>query len=452
MLTKTRQAMKIAIMDRKRAGLVVAKLQHSLLCSYSMIHKDIRQMSTKNVEEIRKAQRAEGPATILGIGTATPSNCILQADYPDHYFRVTKSEHMIELKEKFMRMCEKSMIKKRYFYLNEAILRENPNMCAHIAPSLDARRDMIMEEVPRLGQEAARKAIQEWGQPISKITHIVFCTLAGMELPGFDYHLIKQLGLDPSVKRVMLYQQGCFAGGTVLRIAKDLAENNRGARVLVVCSEATVALFRGPSQTHLDSLVIQAAFGDGAAAVIVGADPDDTSLERPLFQLVSASQTILPCSDEGSIGHGQVSEVGITFNMSKNVPLITSNNIEKRLEEAFTPLGIKDWNSIFWIAHPGGPAILDHIEAKLGLKEERLRATRQVLSEYGIMISSTVLFIMDEMRKKSMEEGKATAGEGLEWGVLFGFGPGFTVETVVLHSLPINQTATPHDKSTNRLN
>jgi len=59
-----------------------------------------------NVDEIRQAQRALGPATILAIGTATPANCINQADYPDYYFRVTKSEHMTELKEKFKRMCK----------------------------------------------------------------------------------------------------------------------------------------------------------------------------------------------------------------------------------------------------------------------------------------------------------------------------------------------------------
>jgi len=58
-----------------------------------------------SVEEIRKAQRAQGPATILAIGTATPSNCVSQADYPDFYFRITKSDHMTELKEKFKRMC-----------------------------------------------------------------------------------------------------------------------------------------------------------------------------------------------------------------------------------------------------------------------------------------------------------------------------------------------------------
>jgi Chalcone and stilbene synthases, N-terminal domain len=57
------------------------------------------------VEEIRKAQRAQGPATILAIGTATPTNCVHQVDYPDYYFRITKSEHMTDLKEKFKRMC-----------------------------------------------------------------------------------------------------------------------------------------------------------------------------------------------------------------------------------------------------------------------------------------------------------------------------------------------------------
>lgn len=394
-------------------------------------------MTMVTVEEIRKLQRADGPATVLAIGTATPSNCVYQADYPDYYFRITKSDHMTDLKEKFKRMCDKSTIRKRHMHLSEEILKENPNMCAYMAPSLDARQDIVVHEVPRLGKEAASKAIKEWGQPKSKITHLVFCTTSGVDMPGADYQLTKLLGLRPSVKRLMMYQQGCFAGGTVIRLAKDLAENNRGARVLVVCSEITAVTFRGPADTHLDSLVGQALFGDGAGAMIIGADPD-MSIERPLFELVSAAQTILPDS-EGAID-GHLREVGLTFHLLKDVPGLISKNIEKSLVEAFTPLGISDWNSLFWIAHPGGPAILDQVELKLGLKEEKLRATRHVLSEYGNMSSACVLFILDEMRKKSVEEGKATTGDGLEWGVLFGFGPGLTVETVVLHSLPATET------------
>ncbi|CAN1157462.1 Chalcone synthase [Linum perenne] len=393
-----------------------------------------------NIAEIRAAQRASGPATVLAIGTATPQNCVYQADYPDYYFRITDSEHMSDLKLKFKRMCEKSMIRKRYMHITEEFLKENPSMCAYMAPSLDARQDLVVVEVPKLGKEAATKAIKEWGQPKSKITHLVFCTTSGVDMPGADYQLTKLLGLRPSVKRFMMYQQGCFAGGTVLRMAKDLAENNKNARVLVVCSEITAVTFRGPSDTHLDSLVGQALFGDGAAAVIVGADPD-LAVERPLFEVISAGQTILPDS-EGAID-GHLREVGLTFHLLKDVPGLISKNIEKSLVEAFKPLGISDWNSLFWIAHPGGPAILDQVEEKLGLKPEKMRATREVLKEYGNMSSACVLFIMDEMRKKSTEEGKLTNGEGLEWGVLFGFGPGLTVETVVLHSLPTVATKQP---------
>ncbi|KAL2458634.1 Chalcone synthase [Forsythia ovata] len=69
-----------------------------------------------------------------------------------------------------------------------------------------------------------------------------------------------------------------------------------------------------------------ASFGDGAAAVIVDSDPV-IGVERPLFQLVSASQTILPDSDGAIDGH--LREVGLTFHLLKNVPGLISNNIEK---------------------------------------------------------------------------------------------------------------------------
>ncbi|GLT73480.1 hypothetical protein SLA2020_453370 [Shorea laevis] len=388
-----------------------------------------------SVEEIFKAQRAQGPATVLAIGTANPSNYIYQDDFPDYYFRVTKSEHMTDLKRKFKRICEKSMIKKRYMHVTEDILKENPNMCTFQEPSLDARQEIVVEELPKLAKEAASKAIKEWGQPKSKITHLIFSTTLGTsDMPGADYQLTKLLGLKPSVKRIMMYQHGCFGGGTVLRVAKDFAENHKGARVLAVCAEITASCFRGPSESHLDALVGQSLFGDGAAAVIVGADPD-TSIERPLFQIVSATQTLLPDSDGAVQGH--MLERGLTFHLLKDLPKIASTNIGRSLDESFSPIGISDWNSLFWIVHPGGPAILDQVEARLGLEKEKMRASRHVLSEYGNMSTACVLFILDEIRKKSVEEGQATTGGGLDWGVLFGLGPGLTVETVVLHSVPL---------------
>ncbi|KAK4425334.1 Chalcone synthase [Sesamum alatum] len=388
-----------------------------------------------SVEEICRAARAEGPATVLAIGTANPPNCVDQSSFPDYYFRITNSEHKTELKEKFKRICEKSKIKNRYTHLTEEVLKQNPSMSDFMAPSLDARQDISLTEVPKLGKEAAEKAIAEWGQPISKITHLIFCTTSGIDMPGADYQLTKLLGLRPSVKRFMIYMQGCFAGGAVLRMAKDLAENNAGARVLGICSETTTMGFRGPSEGHLDNLVGNVLFSDGAAAVIVGSDPT-AGVEQPLFQLVSAAQTTVPDSD-GDL-YGRVREAGLIVNLSPNVPCKVSENVERSLTEAFEPLGISDWNSIFWIAHPGGPAILDQIEAKLGLKPVKLWSSRHVLSEYGNMASASVFFALDEMRKFSAKQGLKSTGEGLDWGVLLAFGAGITIETLVLHSVPIN--------------
>ena len=328
------------------------------------------------------------------------------------------------------------MIKKRYMHLSEEIINQNPDMWSYNASSLSARLDIVNIETPKLGKKAALKAIEEWGQPKSKITHLVFCTSTSLHMPCADYQLAKILGLETTIKRVMLCLQGCFAGGTALRIAKDLAENNAGARVLIICSEITTITFCEPLETQLDCLVGQALFGDGAAAVIVGSDPD-TLIERPLFQLISANQTFIPDTEDGVQGH--VREMGLLISLAHQVPHMVSDNIEKCMVEAFGPIGISDWNLLFYIVHPGGRAILDQIEAKLNLKEEKLKMSRHVLSEYGNIVSSCVFFVMDEMRKKSIKEEKSTTGDGLEWGVLFGLGPGLTVETVVLRSIPTSK-------------
>ncbi|PWA65029.1 Chalcone synthase [Artemisia annua] len=271
---------------------------------------------------IRKVQRAQGPATIFAVGTATPSNIVFIKQSTLITFESPKVNIWLKLKKNSSAYVgEKTMVRKRYMHLTEGFLNENPNMCAYKAPSLDTRQDVVIVEVPKLGKEAANKAIKEWGYPKSKITHLIFCMAAGIDMPGADYQLTKLLGLNPSVKRYMIYQQGCFAGGTVLRLAKDLAENNNGARVLVVCCEIAVLNFRGPSE-KVDSLIGQAIFGDGAGTHV---------------------------DSEGAV-EGHLKEVGLMFHLNRRLPSLISENLEKALTHAFSPLSITDWNSIFWIS------------------------------------------------------------------------------------------------------
>ncbi|KAJ1700871.1 hypothetical protein LUZ63_000650 [Rhynchospora breviuscula] len=373
-------------------------------------------------------------ATVLAIGTAVPQNYIYQSDYPDYYFRVTNSGHLGDLKEKFIRICKATEIRKRYFHLTDEMIQDHPNMAGHNENSLDSRNNLLCA-IPELGKEAADKALHEWGQSRSKITHLIFHTATGcIELPGPDSQLVSLLGLSSTVNRTMLYHNGCYAGGSALRLAKDIAENNHGARVLVVCSETTASIFRGPSKSSIGNLVAQALFSDGAAAVIVGSEPE-FSVEEPHFEIVSAKQTLIPGTADAI--SGRVTEAGLYGSLSPDVARHIANGIGKCISDASAPFEISDWNSLFWIVHPGGRKILDDVEGALKLEKDKFLVSRHVLAEYGNVASASVFFVMDEMRRRSKKEGKATTGEGKGLGVLLGIGPGLTIETVVLRAFAV---------------
>ncbi|KAK3220592.1 hypothetical protein Dsin_014562 [Dipteronia sinensis] len=46
-------------------------------------------------------------------------------------------------------------------HFTEKIIKENPSICTYNAPSLDARQDILVAQVPKSGKEAASKAIKE---------------------------------------------------------------------------------------------------------------------------------------------------------------------------------------------------------------------------------------------------------------------------------------------------
>ena len=54
----------------------------------------------------RGQTRADGPACVLGIGTAVPPTEFLQSEYPDFFFNITNCSEKEALKAKFKRICK----------------------------------------------------------------------------------------------------------------------------------------------------------------------------------------------------------------------------------------------------------------------------------------------------------------------------------------------------------
>ncbi|RRT62261.1 hypothetical protein B296_00043522 [Ensete ventricosum] len=262
----------------------------------------------------------------------------------------------------FRHWCEgdESTVKRRFIHLTEEILKANPTICTPGAPSLEARQDILIEELPKPRKEAGeRGGIKEWGRPKSMINH-----------------------------------QG------------PRREQPRRPRVLVVCAETTAVPSPSKPRTTTTYITSSAKLssarcgGDGhSAAGDRGYDqrpPQGRGTRLALAQGRPQAHRGEHRVDSGEEGLRNFRHLGPELPVLDHPPRRAGDTRPNRV----------------------------HAEAE---KPAKLRATRSVLRDYGNMSSATVIFIMDEMRKQS-------AKEGLEWVVLYGFGPGLTVESVVLHS------------------
>jgi predicted naringenin-chalcone synthase len=259
---------------------------------------------------------------------------------------------------------------------------------------------------------------------------LVYVSSSEARLPGGDLYLAKGLGLNPNTKRTLLYFVGCSGGVAGLRVAKDIAENNPGSRVLLATSETTIIGFKPPSADRPYDLVGVALFGDGAGAMIIGSDPKLES-ERPLFELHTAIQEFLPDTEQKI--DGRLTEEGISFKLARELPQIIEDNVEGFCEKLMGVVGCQkeDYNNMFWAVHPGGPAILNRLEKRLELLPEKLHASRRALTDYGNASSNTIVYVLEYMMEEGLKNGRGDS----EWGLILAFGPGITFEGILARKL-----------------
>ncbi|KAK4340435.1 hypothetical protein RND71_041897 [Anisodus tanguticus] len=372
-----------------------------------------------------------GNANILALGKAFPHQLVMQEFLVDGYFKNTNCDDP-ELKQRLTRLCKTTTVKTRYVVMSEEILKKYPELTVEGLPTVKQRLDICNAAVTEMAIEASQSCINKWGRPISDITHVVYVSSSEARLPGGDLYLAKGLGLSPQTKRVMLYFAGCSGGVAGLRVAKDIAENNPGSRVLLATSETTIIGFKPPSVDRPYDLVGVALFGDGAGAMIIGSNPIQ-DIERPLFELHTAIQHFLP--DTEKIIDGRLTEEGISFKIERELPQIIEDNIEDFCDKLISISGIndKEYNKLFWAVHPGGPAILNRLEKKLQLSPEKLSASRKALANFGNASSNTIVYVLEYM----LEENKDMKKEDSDWGLILAFGPGITFEGILTKNLTV---------------
>jgi alkylresorcinol/alkylpyrone synthase len=82
-----------------------------------------------------------------------------------------------------------------------------------------------------------------------------------------------------------------------------------------------------------------------------------------------------------------------------------------------------------WVAHPGGPKVIDAIIRALSLPPTALDVTRRSLAAIGNLSSSSVLHVLADTISERPPDGGPGGGRP---GVLLAMGPGFCSELVLL--------------------
>ena len=342
-------------------------------------------------------------AYLHAIGTAVPAHDV-HAAFID-WARAQVEPRQAKL---FERMAARAGIAHRWSVLPQAPGGGSPvapgGFYGGNDPGTAERMRVYAQAAPALGLDALKRLREQ--VPLDRLTHIVVASCTGFVAPGVDQIIAAQLGLSPSVERLLVGFMGCYAAVAAIRSARHIVRSDPAARVLVITVElSTLHLQRA---TTVEPLLAMLQFGDGAAAALVTAEPGGLRLDQPFAAALPGSDHLI---------RWDVTDTGFAMHLSGEVPArIAAALADRAVADAMTggdPSAVDGW-----AVHAGGRSILDAVEHTLHLDAQALAHSRAVLTDYGNMSSATLMFVLQRL----------LAGPRVERGVALAFGPGLAAE------------------------
>lgn len=248
-------------------------------------------------------------------------------------------------------------------------------------------------------------------------THLIVVSCTGMYAPGLDIDLVKSLGLSTNIHRTSITFMGCYAAFNALKLADAFCKSQADARVIVVCTELCSIHFQ--KERSEDNLLANALFADGSAAMVIENNPRSLALEIQSFHcdLFFDGETEMAW---------HIGSTGFEMRLSTYVPAVIKNGISALTQSLLNNSGLNLQDIDFFAIHPGGKGILEAIEEQVGITKKQNEHAYYVLRKFGNMSSPTVLFVLKEIWER------LTRSDHHKRIISFGFGPGLTLESMIL--------------------
>lgn len=119
-----------------------------------------------------------------------------------------------------------------------------------------------------------------------------------------------------------------------------------------------------------------------------------------------------------------VGATGFELVLSKDVAAVVEQYIEDDVTGFLGAHGLTTTDIGAFVSHPGGPKVIEAINAALGLPPEALELTWRSLGEIGNLSSASVLHVLRDTLAKPPPSDSP--------GLMLAMGPGFCSELVLL--------------------
>ena len=291
-------------------------------------------------------------------------------------------------------------------------------------PALDSFKksnDAWIRVAEELGADAITRALDAAGLRPADVDQLVFVTVTGLATPSVDARLVNRLGLRRDVKRVPIFGLGCVAGAAGLARLSDLLTGFPG-EVGVLLSVELCSLTLQREDLSVANAVASGIFGDGAAAVVVAGGSRSVNGARPP-RMVATRAAFYP--DTEWVMGWDFRDTGFQVVLSAQVPQITRDHIGRDVDDFLASQGLGRGDVKHWIAHTGGPKVLEAFQSALALPDGALDRSWRSLEEVGNLSSASVLFVLGDL----LDSGLPRPGDR---GLLVAMGPGFCAEMVLL--------------------
>jgi alkylresorcinol/alkylpyrone synthase len=236
--------------------------------------------------------------------------------------------------------------------------------------------DAWIRVAEQIGAEAIRDGLGRSGLAQEEIDALIFVSVTGIATPSIDARLVNRLGLRSDIKRVPIFGLGCVAGAAGIARAADYVRAFPG-EVAILLAVELCSLTLQVQDFSVSNLISSGLFGDGAAAAIVVGAERQTGGPRIL-----ATRSIFYPDSERVMGW-DISEKGFQVVLSPEVPEVVRRHLRRDVDSFLADHGLKRQEIASWVAHPGGPKVLEAMQEALELPPEALAVTWRSLREVG---------------------------------------------------------------------